>query len=139
MANKVQFSLLNQKNQLWKTASAVIVSLFGLGNYNAIAQEKPVRENIYSVIPIPDRKGHGIETIGRKTINGVVGDAADSLSLSNVKLYNKNTSILVKTTNRGCFNIKAMAGDSIEITLEDYKSRTIIYNGNNLDQVLLQK
>ena len=128
-----------EKNTLWIAASAAIISFLGLGNNEVTAQENP-RHNIYDNLPIQDRPGHrGLQVVGIRTIKGVVGDAADSLSLENVTVINKNSLLRTETDSKGNFTIKAVLGDSIEFIEEGYLSKIIVFKGSHLDIIMLDK
>lgn len=73
----------------------------------------------------------------QKVQQGVVFKKGTSVRIANAKVYNKRAGYTLITNNFGLFSMLASAGDTLEISHEDYASRTVIVSAFKDELVFL--
>ena len=123
----------NEKTNYWKAASIALLSVIGLINHKAIAQET-VKTELH--------ENDAVKAITKKDysnsiITGIVRDSLGPMPGTSVTNFTKG--ITVKTNYDGLFEIKATKGDSIAFSFVGFKTHKIIVEEKRDVEIILEE
>lgn len=123
-----------EKNSIWLAAGFALLGFLSLGSNETKAQEPAPSEQTQPPAERPEQK-----IIGPRTVTGKVTAMDSGLGLELAGISNKTAHTFALSDTDGNFSIQASLGDTIEVYLIGYETLTIVFDGDNLTALQLEK